>query len=77
MEIIADKIKEFGKENNIEILITENIDVEDKEMTAQKIGEQLIKNLDINKEDEGNMKVIYLNQDFNKEVSLNSHIFYI
>ena len=31
----------------------------------------------MNLEEEGNFKVIYLNKDFNKEVNLNSHIFYL
>ena len=36
-----------------------------------------MKKLGMNMEEEGNLKVIYLNKDFNKEVSLNSHIFYL
>ena len=77
MEIISEKIKEFGKDNKIEILIAENLDEEDKEMNSVKIGDKLMKKLGMNMEEEGNLKVIYLNKDFNKEVSLNSHIFYL
>ena len=77
IEIISDKINEFGKENKIEILIAENIDDEDKEMTAEKIGDKLMKKLGMNMEEEGNLKVTYLNKDFNKKVTLNSHIFYL
>ena len=77
MSLIAEKIKEFGKEEKIEILIGENINLEDKEINAEKIGDELIKKLGMNLEEEGNLKVIYLNKDFNKEVSLNSHIFYL
>ena len=77
MSLIAEKIKEFGKEEKIEILIGENINSEDKEINAEKIGDELIKKLGMNLEEEGNLKVIYLNKDFNKEVSLNSHIFYL
>ena len=36
-----------------------------------------MKKLGMNMEEEGNLKVIYLNKDFNKEVGLNSHIFYL
>ena len=75
--LIADKIKEFPKEEKIEILIGENINGEDKEINAEKIGDELIKKLGMNLEEEGNLKVIYLNKDFNKEVNLNSHIFYL
>ena len=77
MSLIAEKIKEFDKEEKIEILIGENINREDKEINAEKIGDELIKKLGMNLEEEGNLKVIYLNKDFNKEVSLNSHIFYL
>jgi hypothetical protein len=77
MSLIAEKIKEFGKEEKIEILIGENINSEDKEINAEKIGDELIKKLGMNLEEEGNLKVIYLNKDFNKEVNLNSHIFYL
>ena len=77
MEIIASKINDLGKENKIEILISENIDEEDKEMNSEKIGDSLMKKLGINMEEEGNLKVTYLNKEFNKEVTLNSHIFYL
>ena len=77
MGLIADKIKELGKENKIEILIAENIDDEDKEINAEKIGDELIKKLGMNMEEEGNIKVTYLNTDFNKKVNLSSHIFYL
>ena len=77
MGIISDKIKEFGKDNKIEILIAENIDENSEAINAVKIGDELMKKLGMNMEEEGNLKVIYLNKDFNKEVSLNSHIFYL
>ena len=77
MSLIAKKIREFNKEEKIEILVGENINEEDKEINAEKIGDELIKKLGMNLEEEGNLKVIYLNKDFNKEVNLNSHIFYL
>ena len=77
MEIIAGKIKEFGNESKIEILIAENIDEEDKEINAEKIGDEIMKKLGMNMEEKGNLKVTYLNKEFNKQVSLNSHIFYL
>jgi hypothetical protein len=77
MGIISDKIKEFGKDNKIEILIAENIDENEETINAVKIGDELMKKLGMNMEEEGNLKVIYLNKDFNKKVSLNSHIFYL
>jgi hypothetical protein len=77
MELLAEKIKEFGEEKKIEILIAENIDEEDKEINAVKIGDEIMKKLGMNMEEKGNLKVTYLNKNFNKEVSLNSHIFYL
>jgi len=77
MGIIFDKIKEFRKDNKIEILIAENIDENGENINAVKIGDELMKKVGMNMEEEGNFKVIYLNKDFNKEVSLKSHIFYL
>jgi hypothetical protein len=77
MELLAEKIKEFGEEKKIEILIAENIDEDDKEISAVKIGDEIMKKLGMNMEEKGNLKVTYLNKNFNKEVSLNSHIFYL
>ena len=77
MEIIAKKIKEMETDEKIEILVAENINENDKDINAEKIGDELIKKMGMNLEEEGNFKVIYLNKDFNKEVNLNSHIFYL
>ena len=77
MALIAKKIKEINNEEKIEILIGENIDENDKEMNAEKVGDELIKKLGMSLEEEGNLKVVYLNKDFNNEVNLNSHIFYL
>ena len=77
MALIAGKIKEFEQEEKIEISIGENINEEDKEINAEKIGDEIIKKLGMNLEEEGNLKVVYLNKDFNKQVKLNSHIFYL
>ena len=76
METLAGKIKEFGNEKKIEILIAENIDEED-EINSVKIGDELMKKLGMNMEEKDNLNVQYLNKNFNKEVSLNSHIFYL
>ena len=75
--LIANEIKKFNKDEKIEILIGENINGEDKEINAEKVGDKLIKKLGMNLEEEGNLKVIYLNRDFNRQVNLNSHIFYL
>ena len=77
MALIAKKIKGINTEEKIEILIGENIDENDKEMNAEKVGDELIKKLGMSLEEEGNLKVVYLNKDFNNEVNLNSHIFYL
>ena len=77
MALIAKKIKEINNDEKIEILIGENINENDTEMNAEKIGDELIKKMGMNLEEEGNLKVVYLNKDFNNEVNLNSHIFYL
>ena len=77
MDILADKIKELGSERKIEILIAENIDEEDKDINAINIGDELMKKLGMSMEEKGNIKVTYLNKEYNKKVALNSHIFYL
>ena len=80
--IISKKVKEFGKEKKIDILIAENIDKEDEKNTAEKIANELSKKLglDLSEEEEPedtNIKLSNLSKEFNEEVSLNSHIFYL
>ena len=80
--IISKKVKEFRKEKKIDILIAENIDKEDEKNTAEKIANELSKKLglDLSEEEEPedtNIKLSNLSKEFNEEVSLNSHIFYL
>lgn len=77
MEILGKELKELGKNRKIEILISESIDPEEADVTPEKISFEIMKNIGINKENEEKYKITKLDKDFNKEVILNSHIFYL
>ena len=74
IECICNVIKKLAQEKKIKILVTDSIDVEEKELTSEKMAESLQKSLGINEEEEGNYKIIKLNKEFNKEVERNTHL---
>ena len=74
IECICNVIKKLAQEKKIKILVTDSIDVEEKELTSEKMAEALQKSLGINEEEEGNYKIIKLNKEFNKEVERNIHL---
>ena len=74
IECICNVIKKLAQEKKIKILVTDSIDVEEKELTSEKMAEALQKSLGINEEEEGNYKIIKLNKEFNKEVERNTHL---
>ncbi len=74
IELICGAIKKLGQEHLIKILVTDSVDIEEKNITAEKMSETLQKSLGINSEQEGNYKIIKLNKDFNKEVKTITHL---
>ena len=74
MEIISGCAKNVGQEKLIKILVTDSIDSEEKNITAEKMSETMQNNLGIKSEEEGNYKIIKLNKDYNKEVERFSHL---
>ena len=74
IECICNVIKKLAQEKKIKILVTDSIDVEEKELTSEKMAEALQKSLGINEEEEGNYKIIKLDKEFNKEVERNTHL---
>ena len=54
--------------------MTESVDKEEKEFTSEKMAESIQKSLGIKNEDEGNYKIIKLNNDYNKEVERFNHL---
>ena len=64
----------MGQEKLIKILVTDSIDSEEKNITAEKMSETMQSNLGIKSEEEGNYKIIKLNKDYNKEVERFSHL---
>lgn len=74
IELICGAIRKLGQEHLIKILVTDSVDFEEKNITAEKMSETLQKTLGINSEQEGNYKIIKLNKDFNKEVKSITHL---
>jgi hypothetical protein len=74
IELICSAIKKLGQEHLIKILVTDSVDIEEKNITAEKMSETLQKTLGINSEQEGNYQIIKLNKDFNKEVKSVTHL---
>ena len=74
IQLISEYIKKLGQEHMIKILVTDSIDSEENDITAEKMSETMQKSLGINSEVEGNYKIIKLNKDFNKEVERFTHL---
>ena len=74
IEIISGCVKKLGQENKIKILVTDSIDPEEKNITAEKMFETMQNSLGIKAEEEGNYKIIKLNKDYNKEVERFNHL---
>ena len=74
IEIISGCVKRLGQENKIKILVTDSIDPEEKNITAEKMSETMQNCLGIKAEEEGNYKIIKLNKDYNKEVDRFNHL---
>ena len=74
IEIISGYVKKLGQENKIKILVTDSIDTEEKDITADKMSETIQNSLGIKAEEEGNYKIIKLNNDYNKEVERFNHL---
>ena len=74
IEIISGCVKKLGQENKIKILVTDSIDTEENNITAQKMSENMQNSLGIKAEEEGNYKIIKLNKDYNKEVERFNHL---
>ena len=68
IELISGYIKKLAKEHKIKILVTDSIDTEEKNITAEKMSENMQKSLGIKAEEEGNYQIIKLNKDYNKDV---------
>ena len=74
IEIISGEIKKLGQDKLIKILVTDSIDTEENNNTAEKMSETIQKSLGIKAEAEGNYKIIKLNKEYNKEVERYSHL---
>lgn len=74
IELVSCVIKKMGKEQVIKILVTDSIDPEEKNITAEKMSETIQKSLGIKSEKEGNYKIIKLNRDYNIEAERYYHL---
>ena len=74
IQVISGCIKKLGQEKQIKILVTDSIDTDEKNITAEKMADTIQKSLGINSKEEGNYKIIVLNKDYNREVERNTHL---
>ena len=72
--MISECIKKLGKDNKINLLVTDSIDSTEKDITSETLSKELQKSLGINSEEEGNYKIIKLNKDYNKEFERYTHL---
>ena len=72
--MISECIKKLGKDNKINLLVTDSIDSTEKNITSETLSQELQKSLGINSEEEGNYKIIKLNKDYSKELERNTHL---
>ena len=77
LDLIVEEIKKYGIKRRVDIIITESIDLEEKEFIVENIGELIKKKLDIRDEDDSNYKIKKMDKNFNNEIFCNSHIFYL
>ena len=77
IELFSEEIKKYGNKRRVDILLVKSIDNSEKEFNIEKISEVIKKELNIEDEDDSNFKIIKMDNKFNKEVSCNSHIFYL
>ena len=62
----------YEKDKNLSIILTQPVDNSEKDITPDKIEKKLKKK--INKD---NIRIIKLEEQFNKELTINSHVFYL
>ena len=80
IEIITkgiNKIYEGEEEKKLEIVLPLSIDDKENDVIPQKIEEKLKEKLQINENNENKIKITKLINDFNKELEINSHVFYL
>ena len=79
MRIISDEIKKLygNNQKNVDIVLTASIDNKEKEIIPEKIEEKIIENIGNNEKDKKNIKIIKTDIQFNNDVQINSHVFYL
>ena len=77
IEIFVEEIKKFGIQRKIRIILAESIDSKNEEFNINEIGDLLKKYLYVDEDDKDKYIIDILNKDFNLEVEVNSHIFYL
>ena len=77
IKLISKEIKAYGDKRRIDILLIESIDGEEKEFNIENISQSIKKYLNIDDEEDSNIRIKKMNKEFNNEISCNSHIFYL
>ena len=74
IDLIINGIKTINNdEKNINIILTKSVDENEMSITPKKYEEVLVEKI----ENKNNIKIDKLDSDFNEEIEINSHIFYL
>ena len=73
-DIILNRINSINQEeNNLTILLTKSVEEDEESNNNEKLEEILSKKL----ENKDFIKIIKLDSNFNEEIEINSHVFYL
>jgi len=75
IKIISKGINQiYENDKNLSIVLAHPVDNNEKDITPDKIEEKLKKKINKNS---NNIKIVKLDEQFNKELTINSHVFYL
>lgn len=78
VKIISEGIKKVkGDDRKIDVVLTVSVDDKENEITAEKIEAKIMENFENNDNDKKNIRIIKTNLEFNIDLQINSHIFYL
>jgi len=78
IDIIYNGIKKFKEdERYIDVVFMSSIDDKENDITPDKLEEKLMEKIGGNENDKKNIRIIKIDSAFNKELQINSHMFFI
>ena len=72
-----DHFKEGEEDKQFDIVLMQSVDENENDIIPDKIEEKLSEKLKINENNKNNIRIIKSGPEFNKELMINSHVFYL